>query len=1174
MVQATTNATGFYAFHANHLEDLRDVVVSICKTAPLPPLSNDLFLVQSNGIAQWLKLSLAKPEYEGGLGIAAGLEFSLPSSFIWRAYRAVLSAQDVPEASPLDKATLSWRLFRMLPNLAQHPEAELFTALLQFMQGDNPDMRRFQLAQRLADLFDQYQVYRADWLARWELGENSIVNAKGIGIGLNHEQLWQAKLWRLILQDIGPELANTSRSSVHQAFLAQSRVTSVPLNAHLLPKRIIVFGVTSMPKQMLEALQEVSRFTQVVFCVVNPCQFYWADIVSDRELLTAQRKRGNPQHQLSDIDLDILHQHANPLLASLGKQGRDYIRLLDSFDETSIESAAHLANLSQIDIYRAYGEHEDPKQSLSDCNLLHTIQNDIFNLTPISEMVAQQRLLTPSLMPSIAFHEVYSVQREVEALHDQLLAAFDQDKQLQASDIIVMTPDINAYAPYIHAVFGLPKKDDHRHIPFTISDQGLRQQDPVLIAFERLLSINTSRFTYSEIVSFLELPAISEKFGLSTNNVSVLKNWIQGANIRWGLNAKQRKNVLQRDDITGNTWQDGLEAMLLGYSMGNEQTWSNIQAYAEIGGLEASLIGNLIEFVEALKTLNSELQTERSISSWQLLIVGLLDTFFDDADIKISMIKAGIIKQLERMQAESELAHASEQLISLPIVQESLLSKLDTSTINHRFMMGKVNFATLMPMRAIPFKRVYLLGMNSGDYPRTKINVDFDLMAHDYRPGDRSMREDDRYLFLEAMLSARDALYISWIGRSIKDDSERPASILVAQLQDYINKFWHTNIAQSNDSEKCLKPSELLTTRHPLQPFSPDYFPIAHTAQFAPMFTYASEWHKAISETQKLAAINQPIKYIAPKQPLLLRDLGSFLKYPAQMFYKQALAIRFEEVSAHDSDNETYALTPLLASQLIGDFVNEVVLQSSSEQSFQHNLQSYSAKVMKRGGLGIATTSQALIERIVTPVSAIYSRYQSLCDEYSNVQTTAIAVNKTYTNQHGHTIELIDTIYKLRENAHKERARILVASSKTWTKDTLRFENILPYWIEHIAGNAMAESYISYIVSKENDQIIRLNAIPTVEANQLLDDVLNVYIQGMTQVLPIESSASFAYLQKQQDIDAALSAYKKAYQYDAGYLSKAFGDSTEFIRSAQFAELSARLYAPLFSHLTNNMGQA
>lgn len=113
------------------------------------------------------------------------------------------------------------------------------------------------------------------------------------------------------------------------------------------------------------------------------------------------------------------------------------------------------------------------------------------------------------------------------------------------------------------------------------------------------------------------------------------------------------------------------------------------------------------------------------------------------------------------------------------------LSGLDQGKLSQRFLAGSVNFCTLMPMRAIPFRVVCLLGMNDGDYPRAQQPLDFDLMASDYRPGDRSRREDDRYLLLEALLSARDQLYVSWVGRSIRDNSERPASVLIGQLRDH-----------------------------------------------------------------------------------------------------------------------------------------------------------------------------------------------------------------------------------------------------------------------------------------------------------------------------------------------------------------------------------------------------
>ncbi|HBC35837.1 MAG TPA: exodeoxyribonuclease V subunit gamma, partial [Marinobacter adhaerens] len=215
----------------------------------------------------------------------------------------------------------------------------------------------------------------------------------------------------------------------------------------------------------LEALYVLSRFSQVVLCVHNPCQFYWADIISDRELLTAERKRGRTHPALSAIeDPDQLHQHANPLLAAWGKQGRDYIRLLDEFDNPDQYRGSFQTPDQKIDIFSDHGNPEAPR-------LLHQLQNDIHNLTPLREIRQQQRQLDVQQDHSLAFHQAHSPQREVEILHDQLLAAFNVDPTLRPRDVIVMVPDINVYAPHIQAVFGRYQPGRKRHIPFTISDQ-------------------------------------------------------------------------------------------------------------------------------------------------------------------------------------------------------------------------------------------------------------------------------------------------------------------------------------------------------------------------------------------------------------------------------------------------------------------------------------------------------------------------------------------------------------------------------------------------------------------------------------------------------------------------------------------------------------------------------
>lgn len=238
-------------------------------------------------------------------------------------------------------------------------------------------------------------------------------------------------------------------------------------------------------------------------------------------------------------------------------------------------------------------------------------------------------------------------------------------------------------------------------------------------------------------------------------------------------------------------------------------------------------------------------------------LVGRLQRdFFDCGDrLADQALLDQLSTNLSRWQQTLDLADSGDLRMPLKLVRETLLDGLDQSSLNIRFMAGSITFATLMPMRAIPFKLVCLLGLNDGDYPRVQRASDFDLMASDYRPGDRSRRSDDLYLFLEAMLSARHQLYISWVGRSMTDDSSRPPSVLVAQLRDYIDRFW-----SSDDLAR-------LTKTHPLQAFSASYYlSPTNEAPSRSVFTYDDQWRAAYLGNPETTD-NRALAFSAPDEP-------------------------------------------------------------------------------------------------------------------------------------------------------------------------------------------------------------------------------------------------------------------------------------------------------------------
>ncbi|QSP95580.1 exodeoxyribonuclease V subunit gamma [Marinobacter salinisoli] len=1177
---------GFYAIHANHLEDLRRAVVFLCREHPLPPLESETFLVQSNGIAQWLKLALAEKRSgdgaDGGLGIAAGMEFLFPARFIWQAYRAVLPDGEVPQQSPFDKPRLLWRLYRMLPELVNQDSA--FTPLARFMDGQNTAMRTFQLAEKVADLFDQYQVFRADWLAAWEQGRDITISARGEERALDPETLWQATLWRRLVEDTG-DAAHTSRSRIHTRFVEQGKQLGQPANPARLPRRIVVFGVSSLPRQALEALSVLSRFSQVVLCVHNPCQYYWADIVSDRDLLNAERKRGARHPALSVLtDPDLLHQHANPLLAAWGKQGRDYIRLLDEFDNPDAYRGQLETPDQKIDIFSAHGDLEAPR-------LLHQLQNDIYNLTPLPDIRAEQRLLDPTQDRSLAFHDAHSPQREVEILHDQLLAAFNADPSLRPRDIMVMVPDINLYAPHIQAVFGRYPAGSKRHIPFTISDQGQRHHEPVLIALETLLSLPRSRFGASEILSLLEVPCIRTRFGIEEAEIPLARRWIEGANIRWGLHGQHRATLDLPDALERNTWQAGLRAMLLGYGMGDDDAWAGIEPYGEVGGLQADLAGRLAEFVQKLETLWLALQVDRSPAQWELQISDLLATFFQDAEGHDLLLLNRFRRQTEQWLDDTAAAGLIEQPLALDIIRDVLLAGLDEGGLNQRFLAGKVNFATLMPMRAIPFRRVCLLGMNDGDYPRSRPPVDFDLMANDYRPGDRSRREDDRYLFLEALLSAREQLYISWVGRSIRDDSERPPSVLVSQLKDHIDALWQVA------GRPAQTVTGTLTTPHPLQPFSRAYFPLSNAvdgrAEGAPrplneilqagnLFTYEREWrtaHGQQPDTNNTAAL----PYLAPEEPVTLGELANFLKRPIATFYQRRLQVYFDEVAEADTDNEAFELTGLDRWQLDNELIQEAVLKADSRDELDQRLEQCLERMARRGDLGMGVTERRLRSDLKPRLPNLFDRHQRELAHWPEACTEPGHFSLQFQNPLG-AVQIADLIPDLRRDGAGQLCRLVIASSGllagSGRSGKIRYTNLLRDWVIHLAGQLTGAPFQTRILGKEENNSFQFDPLPVEQASAYFEAIVSAWMEATTRALPVHAETAYAWIPGIQKDDPerarteAQAAYQSALERDTGYLGASFESPEQLFASGEFETLVRALYLPLWENAKKSRGKA
>jgi exodeoxyribonuclease V gamma subunit len=809
---------------SNRLERLADDLAEVLRTPLKPALASEVVAVQSNGMARWLRMRLADR-----LGVAANIRFPLPSTLIWQLFGRVLP--DVPDRSAYEREVLVWRLMEMLPALA----GEGLLAPIRAYLGDaQDDFRRHQLASRIADLFDQYLVYRPDWIREWERGSGDT---------------WHAALWREVVRAAG----GSHRVRVQDRFLAA--VSGSPEAKRSLPPRIILFGIPTLPPAQLAVFARLAEMLPVHLFLLNPCRQFWAEIRSEREIARRVRDR-DPR--------ELYFETGNSLLASWGTQGREFLGLI-------LDCDPHEAD--------AFEEpHED--------TLLHCLQTDILRLQNRGDRGAPP---TPvrSDDRSVQVHSCHSPMREVEVLYDQLLARFEADRTLEPGDVAVMAPDIEVYAPLVEAVFGTAEPD--RRIPFTIADRRRRSESPMAAAFLSLLDRVEGRFGADEVLGLLDIEPVRRRFGIAEADLPQIRDWVRETRVRWGVDAESRA-ALDLPATSEHTWRAGLDRLLLGYALpsAGRRLFGGILPYDAVEGAAGRVLGLLCSFAEALFAARDELARPRPIAEWAETLVRLLDRFVEadeDGETEVADLRRAIAAL-----AEDAGRADFNGPVSMAVVRSALQGTLGEGWGGGRFLAGRVTFCAMVPMRSVPFRVVCLIGLNDGSYPRSRRAPGFDLMSEDVRPGDRSRREDDRYLFLESIVSARETLYVSYVGQSDRDNAPLPPSVLVSELLEYVE---HGFVLEDGGSLR-----ERLVARHPLQAFSPRYF--REGAEAASLFSYSEDYCEA-SRRRRSAGTPPPFFDRPLAEPpgewrvVDLARFARFLQHPARYLGRERLRIHLEE---------------------------------------------------------------------------------------------------------------------------------------------------------------------------------------------------------------------------------------------------------------------------------------
>jgi exodeoxyribonuclease V gamma subunit len=1156
---ASSIAPGLIALHGNCTETLADTLMAWMQTHPLAPLEQEIVLVQSNGTAEWFKMRMAEQ-----LGVCAAAKVELPARFIWRTYRQILGKQNVPPSSPLEKVPLTWRLMRLLPACLHEPA---FAPIANYLRADEPE-RLLQLAERLADLLDQYQIYRADWLHAWEEGRDVLPQLGKPEQALPAGQEWQPLLWRAIVQDLTETEKAATRTALQDLVLRTLRDT--PPGSITVAPRVVLFGLSHVPLAMLGFLDALARHTQVVLAVPNPCRYHWADAMEGRDLLRMQRRRQPLKNgrNLALVPLESMHAHAHPLLAAWGRQSRDYVRLLDEFDQTL--ETVNPTIWPRVDVFDDAPADEG--------TLLQQVQRSMRDLLPLSEhpraTQADHRIAASD--GSIVFHSAHSLVRELEVLHDQLLTLLAQPASadqapLQPRDVIVMLPDIQKAAPSIRAVFGQYGRTDPRFIPFDIADLSARAASPMVVALQWLLRLPQQRCRLSELCDLLDVPAVAARFGLDVQDVPQLTQWMAGAGIRWGLNDAQRDSLGLGACGDHNSAWFGLRRMLLGYATGGrsidgangqQQTaaWGDIEPYDEVGGLDAELAGVLAAVLERLMRWWNDALIDALPDVWAQRLRQLAQDMFDPQDDVEQALLDGLEQSLARWQEACDQANYA-QPIPLAVAQEAWLQALEQPSLEQRFRAGGVTFATPMPMRAIPFDVVCLLGMNDGDYPRRATRNDFDLMqkGSQYRPGDRARRDHDRQLMLEAVLSARRTLYISWAGHHVRDNSEQPPSVLVSQLREYLAAGWRGD--QDLLQER--------TWNHPLQPFSRRYF-----EPDAKVHTYASEWRAAHvqGDDELPAAVPKVVALALDEQaPLTVAQLTQFVRNPAKAFFRQRLSVYFEEDDSAVPDDEifqldglqAYGLVQNLQQQFVADWEGQIGQPTDGDvaalllQQRIHSLQR--AGQLPLAGLGQREAVQ--LQNTVLPSLQAWQRARADYPQAAERQRLHFAhagvVLEDWLDQLWLPPSAVPGVLPL--------WLLLDPRDVLDSKRQVRRDRLLPVYLRSVMAAACGVEVQGMVMGR--DASLHIQPLPEGVGRQCLQDLLALWLQGMQQPLPLPYKTGLALAAPMGDMQAAATAYEGGFKHrgeceDMNW-QRLFADFAALAEDGQLPGLAQTVYVPM-----------
>jgi exodeoxyribonuclease V gamma subunit len=832
--------------NVSHYKLLENLISNI-KLNSTNPFKKQTIVIQSNGMARWLSLNIADK-----FNITANINFLFPYKLLSEVYKLLDNNELVHY---YNETKLSIIIYSIIKDTNFFNEFEIVNNYIKSIS--NNDGSLFNFANELAKQYEKYFQYRPEWIYEWN--NNKII--ENLNDPYKH-QIWQQKLWLKIKEIIQkPDLIETLN------FISQ-KLNTIIIDEKNQLNNIHFFGISHLSPFYLLLLENlINSNIQVYYYFQTPSIEYYAD----------QNK-------------------TTSLLGSFARLGKDYFDLMNQkfdlfFDETSLnfieeikEKNTLLAHL-QYDVLKCIERKVD--------NFQH---NDLFNNIP--EIKDDDK--------SIEILSTHTPMREIEVVYDKILEILSNDKHSKPDDILVMAPNINNYSDYIEAVF-------QNKLPFNISDRNLLSENILFNSFFKIISIYFSRFSVNEILNLLQMDIIRKKFDLNDIDLAYITRWLNDTNVNWGIDDKFKENLGLPNTIE-NTWEQAFDRMFLGFSIGTEfsnnqtslvfsvQNKKNIYnskfifPYDEIEGEAVNVLSKFYTFFVELKNVYSLLQKSYKIDEWNTIIKNIILSFYpEENQDKILTYFQSIFNDIKLIDNSEFISNFK---INFPAFFNFLKTFFDNNISTNKFLQNGITFCSILPMRTIPFKYIFLIGMNIDSFPKETNIPNFDLTKNNYKKGDKTQSDDDKFIFLETLLATREKLIISYTGKDEYTNEVKQISTVIDELLNYINTYYKLPDG-INDIRK------ILTTEHFMQGYFKEYF-----LKDSDFFTYNKKYYEIAkiiySESENTTQNNFDIKtdQLPNFNSISLEELSWFFLNPTKFFLNKVLNIYIDNSTSLDDEEK------------------------------------------------------------------------------------------------------------------------------------------------------------------------------------------------------------------------------------------------------------------------------